>query len=398
MEIVTEQQRLKALIDKYKAESKYIASLNIQVGNTDHQKLVNEMKKIGTDVLFFTGSRAMNQYGFIRKYLDLFSAAGMEVYHFNNIEPNPTLKQMEDGVKHAMEFTPSLIFALGGGSVIDTAKIVSVGMFGDIWDYVEKKAAITAAIPIVASATTSGTGSHVTPYAVVTNTDTLEKKTLKHDFLLPKISASDVDITRYMKPKVIASTGFDVLCHAAEVYTRKDCTQMAADFCELSLKCIRQHLISSYYESLESKPTIENKLGMMYADIYAGIALSLIGTHVPHAISHPISAHFHEISHGEALAYVFAETSKRQIDNGDSELKEKFRHISDLLGGSKDFVRTIKNYQKLLGLEMKPGKFIPDDRLIIAKETLGYRKSSVDKSPAGLSDSEITEIIDKTLI
>ena len=388
----TEAEVLKGLIEKHKEGNEYLSSLNIHVGRNDHERVVQEAAKLGKKLLFVTGSRAMRRYGFLETYLDLFREAGLEVMHYDNIEPNPTLKQMEEGLAAARKFEPDFIFALGGGSVIDTAKAISVGLYGNIWDYVEKKAEIEKAIPIVASATTSGTGSHVTSYAVVTKADDLEKKTLKHSLLLPRISAADLDITRHMPPEIIASTGFDVMCHASEVYTRKDCTEAAAEFCTNALRLVRENLVAAYNGDSD-----DSLMGMIYADIYAGIALALVGTHAPHAISHPISARFPRITHGKALAYVFTETSRKQIENGDPETREKFMAISDLLGGSSDFVRTILNYKKLLGLDETP-RFSEQDCEGIYLDTIGYRWPSVKRSPAGLTQAEVRNIIRKSLL
>ncbi len=387
----TEQETLKDMLERHGRESEYVRKLNVHVGNSDHEQTIAEAAKLGKKVLFVTGSKAMRRLRFVDRYMQLFNEAGVEARHFDNISPNPTLKQMEEGIAITKEFGPDFMFALGGGSVIDTAKIISAGLYGDIWDFVEKRESIKHAVPIVASATTSGTGSHVTPYAVVTNTDTLEKKTLKSDLLLPKMSVADVDITQHMPGPIQASTGFDVLCHAAEVYTRKDCTPMAAEFCERSLELVREHLVASYHND-----SPENRLGMIYADIYAGIALALIGTHVPHAISHPISALFDKTSHGQALAYVFAETSRVQMEKGDDQLREKFKHMSELLGGSSDFVRTINNYVKLLDLGLER-PFDPRDSERVHTDTVKYRWASVDRSPAGLTELDVSQIVHKCL-
>jgi len=391
MNLRENNQELRSLFDKDSLENTYIASLNIHVGNDDHENVVNNMKVFGKRVFFCTGNRSMRNYGFLDKYLKLFNKFNFKVIHYDNISANPTLKQMEEGLTVAKKFNPDFIFALGGGSVIDTAKALSVGLFGDIWDFVEKKQEIKKAIPIVASATTSGTGSHVTPYAVITNTDTLEKKTLKHDKLLPKMSIVDLDIVKYMPKYIVATTGFDVLCHATEVFTRNECTRMAKELCIRSCKLIRENLVASY-----NMDSINGKLGMIYADIYAGIALALIGTHAPHAISHPISARFPNINHGHSLAYITAETTKRLIEKKNSDLNNKFKFLSGTLGGSSDFARTVNNYKKLLGLS-NIHTFSDVDCKSIYKDTLGYRKSSVDRSPVKLSEQDIKDIIFNSL-
>jgi len=383
-EIGRENRKLQEILQENKL-NEYIRKLKIIIGFREHEKYVEEMKCFGRKVLFCT-YKMKNSFRDI--YLNLLKKHGFQVTLYENISPNPTLSQMLKGVE--LIEPPDFILALGGGSVIDTAKAISVGIYGDLWDFVEGKAEIKKTIPLVAISTTSGTGSHLTPYAVITNETTLEKKTLKNLLILPKLSIVDLEITASMPKSVIASTGFDVLCHSIEVFTRKDCTKLAAGLSIESIKLIKSNLLASY----EGK-SIQNKLGMIFADIYAGMALALIGTHVPHAISHPISARF-GTSHGQALAYIFPETIKKQLEKNSKELNNKFEFISKLLGGN-DIIKTLRDYINALELDNKPA-FSEEECENIVKDTLGYRRSSVERSPVPLSDEDIKEIVYKSLL
>lgn len=388
-----ELNQLIKLIDKHKRSNPYLGYLNISIGNNLHEPLIKYVQSFGKKVLFCTGNTAMRNLGFIKKYNALFNKYKFDVYHYDNIFPNPTLKQMQEGIFFAKKIKPDFIFALGGGSVIDTAKAISVGMYGNVWDFVEKKANIHHSIPIVASSTTSGTGSQVTPYAVITNTDTLEKKTLKHPLLIPKLSIADVSITRFAPKYIVATTGFDVLCHVAEVYTREDCSETAEEFAKNALMLVRKHLVRSY-----NNKGVKHKLGMIYADFYAGIALALVGTHAPHAIAHPISARFPLINHGQALAYIMADTIKTQREKKNDVLNNKFIKISQLLGGNGNIVRTIEDYVKCLELNRKLADFSAHDAELVIKDTLGYRRESIRKSPVNLPEEDIASIVYNSLL
>lgn len=384
-------EELESLLRRF-ADDEYVGSLNVRISDGDHEALVGSLRNFGNRVMFCTGRSAMRRTGFLDLYLRLFEKYGFDIIHYDAISPNPVLGEMLNGVDLARKFEPDFIFAMGGGSVIDTAKIISVGVYGDVWDFVEKRAEIAQAIPVLALTTTSGTGSQVTSYAVVTNEDTHEKKTLKHPLLLPKLSAVDIGITRFAPKYVVACTGFDVLCHAAEVYTRDDCDDAAAAFAELALRKVRDHLLPAYRNGLS-----EDFKGMAVADFSAGIALALKGTHLQHAVSHPISGRFPYINHGQSLALVFPECSRVQVEKGSPELKGKFSYVSELLGGDGDFVRTVSGYISALDLDRKYD-FSRDDVQNIIKDTLGYRKSSVDRSPAPLTEKEVEDIIRKALL
>ncbi|MFH1424876.1 MAG: iron-containing alcohol dehydrogenase [archaeon] len=387
-----EKKHLFGLIDKYKPESDYLAALNIEIGQGILDSSFDKIAGLGKKVLFCTGSGSMKRLGFYDRYIELFDRAGIEVVEHSGIKANPTLEQIEDGVKKAKEEQIDFLLALGGGSIIDTAKAISVGIFGSVWDFVEKRATIKNALPIVANSTTSGTGSHVTPYAVITNSRTFEKKTLKDDRLLPKLSIIDIDITKHAPPYLVATTGFDVLCHALEVYTRSDCTKIAEEFALRSLELIKTHLVNSFNNN-----GIEHKTGMAYADVYAGIALAILGTHAAHAIAHPMSGRFPEITHGQALAYIMPKTVEVHMRDGDEAVNARFRKASEILGGAENCADTLNSLVRELGLD-KPVVALNDADLdLIISDTLGYRMGSIKRSPSEMGEKEIREIVYESL-
>jgi len=383
-----EKERLFALIDSYKKSSPYLSNLNIAIGKGTIESSFEKVPAFGKKVMFCTGASAMKRLGFYDKYMGLFENANIEVVEYSGVLANPTLDHIEKGVEIAKEEQVEFFFALGGGSVIDTSKAISVGLFGNVWGFIEKREEIEKGLPIVANSTTSGTGSHVTPYAVITNTKTKEKKTLKHDLILPKLSIVDVDITRHTPPYVVATTGFDVLCHAIEVYTRKDCTNVEDEFATRAIKLVGEHLVKSF-----GSDDVEAKTGMAFADVYAGIALALKGTHVAHAISHPISGRFPEINHGQSLAYIMPKTIEMHVRKGDEETKEKFENISRRLGGSGDCVETITELVKKLGLDKPVVELSEEDKKLIYEDVRRYRWGSVERSPHQTTEEDIKEII-----
>jgi len=379
---------LDALIGKYKGESEYLRRLSIHVGANIIESTFKYIEPCGKTVLFCTGHGAMKKIGAYDRYMKLFNDAGIEVVPYNGVSANPTAEQIEKGVKLAKDRGADFIFALGGGSVIDTSKAIAVGIYGNVWDYVEKKAEVEKALAILAHATTSGTGSHVTPYAVISNSETKEKKTLKHDLLLPKLSLVDVDLLKNLPAYVIATTGFDVLCHAVEVYTNPASPESANAFALRAIDLVNAHLYNSFKGENSG-----SKEGMAYADIFAGIALSISSTHVAHAISHPISGRFPKISHGQALAYIMPKTIEMHARKGGEETKRKLEDISRRLGGSGDCVETITELVKKLGLDKPVVELSEEDKKLIYEDVRRYRWGSVERSPHPTTEEDIKEII-----
>jgi len=379
---------LKDMIQKYNDNNEYLDMLDIHVGENIIEETFPKVMSFGKNVLFCTGRSAMKRLGLYKKYVDLFEKNNIKVVDYVCITVNPSLERIEEGIKIAKKGKVDFIFCLGGGSVIDSSKAVSVGLFGEVWDYIEKKAEIKKSLPLVANSTTSGTGSHITPYAVISNSATLEKKTLRHKLLVPKLSLSDVNITKHVPPYIIATTGFDVLCHAIEVYTLKDCDKPAAEFALKAVELVGKHLYNSFINK-----SIEDKFGMAYADVFAGVALALKKTHVAHAISHPISARFPEINHGQTLAYVMPKIIEMQVNKGDDDVKKRYQKINLTLGMDFDCASAVRKLIKQLKLDLPIRKMNETDLQTLYEDTVRYRWPSVERSPCPINREDIKKII-----
>lgn len=379
---------LKEMIQKYNDNNEHLGVLDIHVGENVIEETFPKVMNFGKAVLFCTGRNAMKRLGIYKKYLDLFKKNKIKVVDYDGIAPNPTSDRIEEGIRIAKKGKVDFIFCLGGGSVIDSGKAVSVGLFGDVWDYIEKKAEITKSLPLVANSTTSGTGSHITPYAVITNSAACEKKTLNHKFLVPKLSLADVNITKHLPPYMIATTGFDILCHGIEVYTMKNCDEAAAEFALKAVKLVGKHLYNSFTNN-----SIEDKLGMVYAEVFAGIALVLKITHVAHAISHPISARFPEINHGQALAYIMPKTIEMQVSSGDDEVKKRFQKLGATLGMDSNCAEALRKLIKQLKLDFPVREMSEADLQTTYEDTVRYKWSSIERSPSPIKRGDIKKII-----
>ncbi len=379
---------LKKTIQKYKEDSEYLRMLDIHVGPNVEDNISEKISSLGKTALFCTGRNAMKKLKFTEKYVDLFMKNDVNIVEYNGIRANPTLETIEEGIRIAKKGKVDFIFCLGGGSVIDSGKAVSVGLFGNVWDFIEKRAEIKRSLPVVAISTTSGTGSHVTPYAVINNSATCEKKTLRHKLLVPRLSLVDTNIIEFVPPYIIATTGIDVLCHAMEVYTLEDNDEASSAFALKAVELIGKHLHNSFYNMSR-----EDKVGMAYADIFAGIALALKKTHVAHAISHPVTARFPEINHGHALAYVAPKTLEMQYERVDEEMKKRFHEINFALGIDSDLHASLKKLIHRLKLDKPVRKMSAEDLQTLYEDTVGYRWSSVERSPCPMSKEDIKTII-----
>ena len=163
----------------------------------------------------------------------ILSGAGLEVAHYDGVVPNPTVASIDAGARLAGDFGAQSVIGLGDGSSMDSAKAIAVAAThpGSCWDYLFYKQAPTAAtLPIIAVTTTSGTGSHATQVAVITNPATRDKSAIYHSNVYPKVSIVDPELMVSLPASVTAATGFDVLCHAFEATLHPDSSPLVELF------------------------------------------------------------------------------------------------------------------------------------------------------------------------
>jgi len=246
--------------------------------------------------VFIVTDAFMEKSGKVSYITDRLSRHGAEFRIFSEIASDPDIDMVAKGVGHILEFTPDAVLAFGGGSPIDAAKAIVyfAGRQADLRD-----------VPFIAVPTTSGTGSEVSRFAVITDRAKGVKYPLIDDCLLPNYAVLDAALTASVPPAVTADTGMDVFTHAVEAYvstTRNDFTDAMA---EKAIHLVRAHLetVFTHPEDLNARQEMHN------ASCLAGIAFSNSGLGLNHGMAHALGARFH-IPHGRAnaiaLPYVMA--------------------------------------------------------------------------------------------
>ena len=243
---------------------------------------------------------------------DLLNSAGIEVYFFDEIVPNPTLDGIDEGVAIAAKHQVDFILGVGGGSVMDSAKLMALLYKSD--GIIDWKAAFSnynnpftfipsksSSLPFIAVSTTSGTGSQCTQAAVVSDTKKKEKITLFHLDLFPKVAIVDPELMLSVPGIVTAATGFDAFTHAFESYLGGRTSPLTE---HLSLQAIK--LVMEYLpKAIKNPQNIEYRTHLAWADTIAGICLSNGGADLPHPLGEIIGGICQRVAHGETLAMVY---------------------------------------------------------------------------------------------
>lgn len=278
-------------------------------------KLGEVAKEYGKKALLVTRPWSEEEKSNFIKAKNVLEACGLEVIVYDKVVPNPTTTTINEASEIAKREKVEVVIGVGGGSTIDTAKAVAVGATheGVAWDYVyteTKTANKDITLPIIAVTTTSGTGSHVTKYAVFSNPDLRVKSTIVNEAVFPKVAIVDPELLGSMSPFVTATTGFDAFSHAFESYTNINANPFIDTLCYESMKIILQNLRTAVAEP----NNMEVRTKMAYADTLAGIAIANVGTTLPHSIGQPISGKCPWVSHGQSLALVYPEFLKFEQD------------------------------------------------------------------------------------
>ena len=265
------------MLDKFDLHTK------IFIGSASFDKMLEQRRRV-----FIVTDKFMHESGRVSYLTDKIKAEGAKWEIFSDVTPDPDIETVTAGVAKILEFQPDTVIALGGGSPIDAAKAIV---------YFAAKQIDLRDCPFVAVPTTSGTGSEVSKFAVITDRARGIKYPLIDDTLLPDYAVLDAELTCSVPPKVTADTGLDVLTHAIEAFVCTEANAFTDALAEKSVKLVDHYLLLAYKEP----DNREARQGMHNASCLAGVAFSNAGLGLCHSMAHAMGAQFH-IPHGRANA------------------------------------------------------------------------------------------------
>ena len=280
---------------------------------------LQELADMGKKKAFIVTDRVLFDMGYTNKITDVLDANGIQYKIFSDVEPDPTLRCAKAGAAEMAAFNPDVIISLGGGSAMDAAKIMWVMYehpevnfhdlamtFMDIRKRIYKFPTMGQKAMMVSIATSAGTGSEVTPFAVITDEETGIKYPLADYELTPDMAIVDAELMMTSPKGLTACAGIDVLVHSIEAYV----SIMASEYTNgLALEAIRlvfKYLPDAYNEGTTN---IKAREKMAHASCMAGMAFSNAFLGINHSMAHKLGA-FHHLPHGMANSLVMKEVIK----------------------------------------------------------------------------------------
>ncbi len=281
----------------------YSIPTRIHFGKGQISKLGAEVKSCGNHALLVYGGGSIKKTGLYEVIRAQLQEQGIEVTELSGVEPNPRIESVREGVALCREHSVDVVLAVGGGSVLDCAKVIAgaVSYEGDAWDVVKDKTKITSVLPIVTVLTLSATGSEMDPFAVISNLSTNEKLGIGVEAFKPQASILDPEYTFSVSAYQTAAGTADIMSHILESYfTNEKGAFVQARLCEALLKtCIQ------YGPAAVAEPeNYEARANLMWTSSLAINRLLVYGADVEwsvHPMEHELSA-FYDITHGVGLA------------------------------------------------------------------------------------------------
>ena len=265
------------------------------------QELPEAIRRLGKSKPLIVTDKGLLQFGVAAMVTDVLDKAGIPYTIFSDVKPNPTVSNVNAGIKAFKEAGADMLVAIGGGSSIDTAKAVGIVVanpeFADIVSLEGCAPTKHKSEPIIALPTTAGTAAETTINYVIIDEQKQKKMVCVDPNDIPAVAIIDAELMYSLPAGLTAATGMDALTHAIEGYITKAAWELSDMF---EIEAIR--MISRYLPVAVSDPrNPEGRNGMAVAQYVAGMAFSNVGLGLVHGMAHPLGSLF-DIPHGVANA------------------------------------------------------------------------------------------------
>ena len=321
-------------------------------GRGAREELAGELKKRNFKKVFLVSDKALVSAGVAAKVEEVLKEAGMAYDLYDEIKPNPTIKNVTDGVEACKASGADVIVTVGGGSSMDTAKAISIVMTNpdraDIKSLNGLSNTKNRAMPVIALPTTAGTASEVTINYVITDEDAEVKMVCVDPNDIPIVAIVDSELMESMPKGLAAATGMDALTHAVEGYITKAHNEMSDMFHMKAIKLIFKNLAAAVNEK---EPYAVEQIGL--AQYIAGMGFSNVGLGIVHSMAHQLGA-VYDTPHGIANAMLLPLV----LEYNGEVCVERYREILEELGypaskyTKEEVIKTLVNKVKDLSEEV----------------------------------------------
>ena len=303
------------------------------------QDIATEVKTRGFKKAFVCSDPDLIKFGVTKKVTDVLDNAGFAYEIYSNIKPNPTIENVQTGVKAFKDSGADYIIAIGGGSSMDTSKAIGIIINNPEFEDVRSLEGVAPTkkpcVPIIAVPTTAGTAAEVTINYVITDVEKKRKFVCVDTHDIPVVAIVDPDMMNSMPKGLTASTGMDALTHAIEGYITKGAWEMTDMFHLKAIEIISKNLRGA----VENTP--EGREGMALGQYIAGMGFSNVGLGIVHSMAHALGA-VYDTPHGVANAILLPTVMAYNAD----ATGNKYKYIAKAMGVEGTENMTQEEYRK----------------------------------------------------
>ena len=289
------------------------------------KEIATEVNGRGFKKAFVCSDPDLIKFGVTKKVTDVLDNAEIDYEIYSEIKPNPTIKNVQTGVKAFKNSGADCIIAIGGGSSMDTAKAIGIIIknpdFADVRSLEGVAPTTNKCVPIIAVPTTAGTAAEVTINYVITDTEKNRKMVCVDPKDIPVVAVVDPDMMSSMPKGLTAATGMDALTHAIEGYITAGAWELSDMFHLKAIEIISRSLRGA----VENTP--EGREGMALGQYVAGMGFSNVGLGIVHSMAHPLGA-LYDTPHGVACAMMLPIV----MEFNQEYTGEKFKAIAEAFG------------------------------------------------------------------
>ena len=357
-------------------------------------------------MVVISNGKSTRENGTLDRTLEQLRMAGVETAIFDKVEANPLKSTVEAGAKFAKDNGCDFVVALGGGSVMDAAKIMAMYALqpGELWDYVagstgKMQPLVNPTLPVVAITTTAGTGSEVDQWGVITNPETNEKIGCGGmDSLFPVLAVVDPELMLTVPPKFTAYQGFDALFHSVEGYI-SIVSSLMSDMVQLAaIENIGKYLP----RAVKNGDDLEAREHVAFANTMSGYSMVVGSCTSEHSMEHAMSAYHQHLPHGAGLIMISKEYYTHFINKHCCD--ERFVRMAQALGKADakepmDFITALVDLQKACGvadLKMSDYGIQKDECMTLAKNARATMGGLFAFDPVQMTDEECAAIYEKS--
>lgn len=356
-------------------------------------------------LLLISNGKSTKVNGSLDRTIEQLEKADIEYAIFDKIMENPYKSVVMEGAAFAKENTCDFILALGGGAVLDASVAIAAMATnpGDLWDYVfggtgKAMPLKNPGLPIVTIATTSGTGSEINCWGVISNPDTNEKIGFGEPELTPVLAIVDPELMRTVPAKYTAYQGFDALFHNTEVMISNGVNILSEAIALSAIENITKYLPRAVRDGND----MEARERVAYGSTMAGITMQLTSTTAEHSMEHSMSAYHHNLPHGAGLIMISKAFYEFFIERHACD--EQFIKMAKAMGienadKPEDFITALVKLQEDCGvadLKMSDYGFKKEESMTLARGARSMQGGLFLANPCEMTDEDCAGIFDKS--